>query len=56
MPANFVESVVVKEIDTFSENQKIILHITTLNCAGKAPTSYEELIPIFKPQIDGVTP
>ncbi|CDW85515.1 endonuclease exonuclease phosphatase family protein [Stylonychia lemnae] len=56
IPTNFVESVVIKEIDQFSENQKIILHITTLNCAGKSPEKYQELIPIFKPQFDGVTP
>jgi hypothetical protein len=39
----------VKELDQFSEERKVILHITTLNCAGKTPISYREIVPIFKP-------
>jgi len=56
MPSNFVESVVVKEIDAFSQNQRIVIHVTTLNCAGRSPASYEELIALFKPQVEGVMP
>lgn len=33
-----------------------MIHITTLNCAGRLPDSYKELVPIFKKQIDGVEP
>jgi hypothetical protein len=56
---NFVDSMIVKEIDQYSENQKINIHLTTLNCAGKQPKDYKELLPIFRPSLqdqDGVYP
>lgn len=56
LPSKFVQSVLAKEIDNLTENQQVILHITTLNCAAKQPDSYKELVPIFKRQIEGVDP
>ncbi len=53
---NFVDSVIMKEIDNYSENQKVIIHISTFNCAGKQPANYKELLPIFKPLIEGCYP
>ena len=50
LPTNFVQSVVVKEIESFSENSNVLVHITTLNCAGRQPDTYKELVPIFKSQ------
>ena len=40
MPTNFVESVVIKQMDLYSDHQKVVVHVTTLNCAGKQPTHY----------------
>ncbi|CDW90862.1 domain and endonuclease exonuclease phosphatase family protein [Stylonychia lemnae] len=56
IPSTFIESTIIKEIKSYTEEQKVVLHITTINCAGRLPSSYKELIPIFKPQIDGVFP
>ena len=46
-PSNYVISYIIQEIYKFSENQKIYLHIVTLNCAGKQPESYKELVGLF---------
>ncbi|MFS8159301.1 MAG: hypothetical protein ACMG6E_03645 [Candidatus Roizmanbacteria bacterium] len=46
----------MKEIETYSENQKVLIHISTLNCAGKQPSNFKELIPIFKPIIQDSYP
>ena len=45
MPSKLVESVVVKEL---KDNQRVNIHITTLNCAGRKPEGWGELVAIFK--------
>ena len=40
IPTNFVESVVLKQLDLFSDHQKVLIHITSLNCAGKQPDHF----------------
>mmetsp|Transcript_3819 Transcript_3819/g.2847 ORF Transcript_3819/g.2847 Transcript_3819/m.2847 type:complete len:82 (-) Transcript_3819:1377-1622(-) len=37
---NYMESVILREIDSFAESQRIIIHVSTLNCCGKQPTSF----------------
>ena len=49
-------SYIIQEVYKFSENQKIFLHITTLNCAGRQPESYKELVPMFSSLVDDVHP
>ena len=53
-----VPSVVIQEFDRTSAGctERTSIKIVTLNCAGKQPDSYKELVPIFERQLEGVEP
>jgi hypothetical protein len=52
-------SIVIQEFERYSlgsNHEKTHLQLVTINCAGRQPDSYKELLPVFERKLDGFEP
>lgn len=52
-----VPSIVIQEYQTptgDASSERIKMMIVSINCAGKTPDKYQELLPVFERQMEGV--